>query len=338
MTMQVNPLISVMILTYNQAKYVRQSVEGALLQECSYPFEIVICDDCSTDNTREVCIELQKKYPEKIRLIFNENNKGPIDNYIDTMRKCKGKYIADCAGDDYWIDSTKLQKQVDILERREDVILVYTNWKDLISRTGEILGDSKSGKGNFKKELLTKDDLPVYLNQKGYSIVNINTSCFRKDDTLDIVDRYNYFFDKEKYPCEDFQLLFLMLSEGSFYYIDEEMGVYRNNENSVSRSQDFSKYFLHQYRKTTLRMELSRDFNININQYLSIQSHLLMSLALKAKNSHYARMTKDLIDAFGYSWSRKTQLLYVIASNKILTIPAYQLYLLLRKMKSFIKN
>ena len=336
--MQDSPLISVMILTYNHAEYVRQAVNGALMQKCSYPFEIVVCDDCSSDKTRDICLELQQKYPDKIRLIFNEKNKGLINNYLDTMRQCKGKYIADCAGDDYWIDSSKLQKQVDILEQQENIVLVYTNWKDLISRTGEILNDSKSRKNNFKTEFLTSKDLFVYLNQKGYSIVNINTTCFRKNEALMIFDEYHHLFDKDKYPCEDFQLLFLLLRQGVFYYIDEEMVVYRNNEDSAGRMSDFSKYFVYQYMFMNLRMELSREFGVALDIYFPKQAWLLVSLAFKAKNGNYAREAKDLVKYYGYSWGGMTELLYKITVNRILLSPVHRIFLLLRWVKLYIKG
>jgi len=331
------PLVSVMILTYNHEKYIRQSVESALNQQCSYHYEIVISDDYSTDNTRAICSELQKKYPDKIQLYLNGYNKGVIQNYFDTIRLCRGKYIADCSGDDYWLDPLKLQKQVDILEAREDIVLVHTNWKDLINETGELLNDMKSKKKNWKPSMLGEKDLSLYLNQKNMSLVNINTTCFRKKVALDIYSEYNRFFDKSLYACEDFQLLFLMLTKGYLYYIDEDTTVYRIVNESVSRTNNFNKYFNHQYKKTILRFNLAKEFNVDLTEYVHIQSYLLMSLAFKAKKSNYAKDAKKAFLSNGYLMSKKANILYPIASNKFLLYIFHPVFLIIRKIKYSLK-
>lgn len=117
-------LVSVTIITYNHAPYVRQAIEGALMQETDFPYEVCIGEDDSTDGTREICIEYAKKYPEKIRLflrsdadkIYLDGKKTGKYNSRMTVAACRGKYLASCEGDDYWIDPRKLQLQVDAME------------------------------------------------------------------------------------------------------------------------------------------------------------------------------------------------------------------------------
>ena len=99
---KIQPLVSVLVATYNQEKYIAQTLDCILMQQCSFEFEIIIGEDCSTDKTREICLEYQAKYPDQIVLCLNEYNKGLLDNYFDIFLKTKGKYIADCGGDDYW--------------------------------------------------------------------------------------------------------------------------------------------------------------------------------------------------------------------------------------------
>jgi glycosyltransferase involved in cell wall biosynthesis len=299
--MQEEPLISVMIIAYNHGRFVRQAIEGALMQSCSYPFEIVVCDDCSTDNTREICLKLQKEYPEKIRLLFNEYNKGPIDNYFATMYQCRGKYIADCSADDYWIDPLKLQKQVDVLEQREDVVLVFSDWKVWDETRAAFLDRSRFPRARFEKKTMDITDMPAYMNRVGQTnVLNINTCCFRRETALNIYEKHTQFFDKNKHHCEDYQLFCFLLSQGVFYYIDEELGVYRSVVNSVSRSDDSSKNFIYQYKRTCLRLGLAALFKINIDKYLSIQSYWLVLWAFKAKNCRYAKQSKDLLQSYGY--------------------------------------
>ncbi len=90
------------------------------MQKCDFDFDIVVGEDCSTDNTRTILLEYQKKYPSKFRLLLHEKNIGAMNNQMETLSACKGKYIALCEGDDYWTDPLKLQKQVDFLESHED--------------------------------------------------------------------------------------------------------------------------------------------------------------------------------------------------------------------------
>ena len=109
--------VSVIVLTYNQENTIKRTLDSILSQKCNFNFEIIIGDDCSTDSTVRICQEYQSSYPTIIRLICNETNKGVVKNYYNCILASKGKYIADCAGDDYWVTTTKLQKQYDILEK-----------------------------------------------------------------------------------------------------------------------------------------------------------------------------------------------------------------------------
>lgn len=110
------PLVTACLITYNQSKYIRQSIEGMLMQQTTFPFDILIADDYSTDGTREILNEFLSKNPEKIKLLLQPKNIGAMLNWIDLVTTPKSKYIALCEGDDYWTDPLKLQKQVNFLE------------------------------------------------------------------------------------------------------------------------------------------------------------------------------------------------------------------------------
>ena len=130
--------VSIFMLTYNQDKYIAQAIESILMQETNFDFQLVIGEDCSTDDTRKICEQYAKKNPSKVKLLpaLNENI-GLINNYLRTIKECDGKYIAICDGDDYWIDEHKLQKQVDFLEENPDFYIVATNLKKLYNN-GEL--------------------------------------------------------------------------------------------------------------------------------------------------------------------------------------------------------
>lgn len=122
-----NPvLVTVCIITYNHEKFIREAIDGVLMQRVDFSWELIIADDFSTDKTREIVLEYKEKYPDFIKLIFQEKNVGPAQNWLDLLDAPKSKYIAFFEGDDYWTDPYKLQKQVDFLEANEEYSMCFT--------------------------------------------------------------------------------------------------------------------------------------------------------------------------------------------------------------------
>lgn len=113
-------MLSIWMIVYNHEKYLVQALESILSQKTSFEFQIVIGDDASSDNSRDILLKYKRKYPDKIKLILHDENVGMTANLISVLKECSGKYLASCEGDDYWIDPLKLQKQVDFLENHDD--------------------------------------------------------------------------------------------------------------------------------------------------------------------------------------------------------------------------
>jgi len=129
------PVVSVCVQTYNHAAYIKECLDGILMQQTDFNFEILLGDDDSNDGTREICLEYAQKYPQKIRLFLhhrennikiNGNPSGRF-NLLYNLYSARGKYIALCEGDDCWIDSLKLQKQVDFMEVNEEYSMCFHN-------------------------------------------------------------------------------------------------------------------------------------------------------------------------------------------------------------------
>ena len=119
------PLVSVCMTTYNHERYIAQAIESVLRQQTDFAVEVVVGEDCSTDNTLAICREYEAKYPDRVRVIVSERNIGMHANYRRTIEACRGEYVAMCDGDDWFSDPDKLQLQVDKL-RAEGAAMCYT--------------------------------------------------------------------------------------------------------------------------------------------------------------------------------------------------------------------
>lgn len=133
-----NPVVSVNMITYNHEPYIRQAIEGVMMQKTDFEFELIIGEDCSQDKTREICFEYQKKYPDKIRVLWWHENVSKLGGNSRRVRAhSRGEFIALCEGDDYWIDPLKLQKQVDVMRKHPNVGICFCGVDQLMQSTGQ---------------------------------------------------------------------------------------------------------------------------------------------------------------------------------------------------------
>ncbi|WP_222707204.1 glycosyltransferase [Pontibacter qinzhouensis] len=151
-----SPIVSVCMITYNHERFIAQAIEGVLMQKTEFPIELIIGDDFSTDRTREICIDYQKKFPEIIKLRLPPKNLGVMPNFIQNLQACKGKYIGICEGDDFWTDPFKLQKQVDFLEANPDFSLCFTD-ATVVNEFGVCIGKKLTSR--YKRNLTQTDIL-----------------------------------------------------------------------------------------------------------------------------------------------------------------------------------
>lgn len=131
------PLISVIIPSYNRADTVGQTIESILAQQVDADVEIVIGDDCSTDNAREVLEQYRERYPDIIRLFFRDYNMGLGANWAQCVKDCRGEFICNCDNDDYWHNPQKLQIQLDYMRTHPECNICITNHRTHNRSTGE---------------------------------------------------------------------------------------------------------------------------------------------------------------------------------------------------------
>ena len=158
------PLVSIICSTYNHGLYISQCLDGFLMQKTNFPFEILIHDDASTDNTPDIIREYEHNHPQVIRPIYQKENKYSKKEDIFAKYQCsrvRGKYIAICEGDDYWIDPLKLQKQIDFLENNPDYGMIYTTSKVYNQKEGKIEEEIIGREFNGYIELLSGNCIPT---------------------------------------------------------------------------------------------------------------------------------------------------------------------------------
>ncbi len=214
-----NPLLSVCIITYNHEMFIRQAIEGVLMQKVDFDIEIIIADDKSTDNTREIILEYKNKFPSLFNLIFQEKNVGPARNWLELIAKPRGKYIAYFEGDDYWIDVCKLQKQVDFLENNHNYSSVFHSVKVLSAHKDDA----------FKYPLPPSEKLSFLDILKDHYIPS-SSLVFRNYSWL---KKMPDFFIKS--ISGDIPLELMLACEGYVRYFNNDMSCYRRNLNSVTQ-------------------------------------------------------------------------------------------------------
>ena len=131
--------LSVGIITYNQQDTIAQTLDSILCQKGDFELEVVIGEDCSTDNTWAICKEYAERYPEQVVLLENTHNLGIMANFARVMKACTGEYVGICAGDDYWCDEYKLQKQLDYLTAHPDCGVCTTGGYRYLVRRDEMV-------------------------------------------------------------------------------------------------------------------------------------------------------------------------------------------------------
>lgn len=129
---------TIIILTYNQEKTISRAIDSVLRQNCDCGYEILIADDGSSDGTRRICEDYSIKYPGIIRLMPKVPNKGIVDNYFDALLEARGEYVGDCAGDDEWLDTGRLQRQIKALDKDTSLSTVCCDVEACNAKEGKV--------------------------------------------------------------------------------------------------------------------------------------------------------------------------------------------------------
>lgn len=235
-----HPMVSVLMATYNHEPYIRQAIEGVMMQKTDFEFELIIGEDCSPDKTREICFEYQRRYPDKIRVLWWHENVSKLGGNGGRMRvRCRGELIAICEGDDFWTDPYKLQKQVDVFRKHPTVNLCFGGVDILYQRTGVVrkyLDHAKRISGMVKGADMIRSQLDVE------SSVRTNTSFHDVQTSGLMVRTADYFRSIDEDEVFNWQLLLgdktlrlALAVRGDTYFLAEPVSCYRINSTGVTK-------------------------------------------------------------------------------------------------------
>lgn len=222
------PLVSVCMTAYNHAPYIARAIEGVLRQRTSFGVELILGEDCSTDNTLSICREYAAKYPDRIRLVTSDGNVGMRENYRRTALAARGRYVAYCDGDDFWIDEEKLQRQIEVLEADPAVGLCYTRSERRVEHSDKRWEYPKG-------EMLTDFEGLLFCNT-----VENCTAVARRD----LIERYYNEVQPEKHPewlTDDAPMWIWFAAQSKVVALERVTAVHSLLQESVSQSADYRK-------------------------------------------------------------------------------------------------
>lgn len=247
--MSQKPLVSIVTLAYNHGRYIRQCLDGFVMQVTDFPFEVIIHDDASTDDTAEILREYEQKYPDIIKPIYQKENqysKGIPIGATYLYPKAQGKYIAECEGDDWWTDSSKLQKQVDFLEAHPEYQMCTTSYSSVRMKDGHINkgGEPGDGRDITFRQLMKKN------------VIGTLTVMYRRDILL----RYQNEVvpNMPAFRMGDIPFWLFIASQGKIRELPYDMANYRVLENSVSHSRDFDRQYRFFIEGSRVRLWMNR--------------------------------------------------------------------------------
>jgi glycosyltransferase involved in cell wall biosynthesis len=307
------PKVSICCITYNHEAFIAQTVDSFLMQQTDFEVEIIIGEDCSKDGTRQILLDYQARYPDKIRLLLHDANIGMIPNFYQTLSAATGEYIAICEGDDYWTDPGKLQAQVALMDRHPEYSFCFHR----VAR---------------RKNDEFVDYLPAGLEDKEQNIHDL----IRDWDIVicTMLLRRHMLPGKElmmSSQAGDQSLCYGLAAQGNYYFMGTEcMADYRYHPGGITNNPDISWSFermktfqaLSRYEGKAFKTEIDHKI-IELLQPRLSQLRSLPTFPLKLRG--YLGFFKELMVHFkGLPLKTRFRLMHTLASGKRTRISQHQ--------------
>lgn len=218
--------ISVGVITYNQEGTIRQTLDSILMQKGDFDLEVVIGEDCGPDGTYAICADYAARYPDVVKLLPNTKNLGIMANFARVMRACIGEYIAILAGDDYWCDDHKLEKQLNYMLANPQFGVCCTSGYRLMVETGRMTD------GIEPLHPIERGDVSQFYKEHLSGIYAQPLSLLIRSDLMQYVDFDEYI--RRKFPIEDFPMQSVLAHHTLFGHLPDKTSVYRISTKSAT--------------------------------------------------------------------------------------------------------
>lgn len=277
------PIVSICCLTYNHSPYIRQCLDGFVMQKTTFPVEVLIHDDASTDGTQDIIREYECKYPDLIKPIYqteNQYSKGVKVSLVYNYSRVRGKYVALCEGDDYWTDPYKLQKQVDFLENHPDYVMCSHRHDDYIQEKDLMLPDTTNNETDYDLNSLIRGEWHFHPLTVMFRWNALDIEHYRKYPvSMDAVLFYELLKDGRKGHCFPESLAVyrhhasgvwseMSLDKKREQEFNARLGIYE-----IEKSDDAAKFILYQFAKPIRRKWIIRNWRMFSNVICILIKH-----------------------------------------------------------------
>lgn len=320
--------ISVAVITYNQQDTIAQTLDSILCQKGDFELEVVIGEDCSTDNTWGICQEYAKHYPEQVMLLENTHNLGIMANFARVMKACTGDYLGICAGDDYWCDEYKLQKQLDYLMAHPECGVCTTGGYRYLVRRDEMVP------GIAPLQPIADGDVSKHYFSESYpgGVYAMPLTMVFKRDLLQHIN-FDVFVERG-FPVEDYPMQAIMAMHTKWGHIDDLTVVYRvYSESATFISYDHPKYMQYHRGLMEIRRYLRDKFALQLFNYSEeyIQEYLFYREYLLYLHNGDFRNAKQLVDNCNLKTPKVNKARKMTANRLVFTLFRWYKVMILKK-------
>lgn len=293
------PIASIILLAYNHKHSFSAAVESLLAQKCSYPYEIIIADDGSTDGTRELAEEYAERFPDIIRLTPKAPNKGVVDNYFDALSLCRGKYISDCAADDHWLDPALLTREIEILESDPELTVVFPD----VAENGVTL-HSRMPEYNkwMRPRVKGKEILLGTLNNTTALPYQLSASLYRKEALMRVLADAPEMVRNTDCGVEDVPVIAALASQGDAAYLPI-VGYYYSVDDTETLSNNLTpaKAFRFYSRLLSFTPKLAAYYGVPLTalkRHFDQKYRYIAAMARKSKERSALKTLRDIRKAW----------------------------------------
>lgn len=286
--------ISVIVVTYNQRDTIARTLDSILAQKTEASFEIVIGDDCSSDGTDTICRDYASRFPGRIVYLRRERNMGVVGNYYDCIARSRGRFLADCAGDDYWTDPRKLQKQFEYLTAHPDVTMVATDFLCRDETTG-VLSRHPIAPAPGGVEIFERNDLlaPVLAQKR---LIHLCTALYRKAPLIEQIKESPECFTDPRFTAEDQQIVLAMSKAGKVAVLPGITLHYSVGHTSISNPATFAKRFRYSLGANRQTRILQKHFGVTDREMSELYPASLNHLAAMLFRSKDPELRRKFIE------------------------------------------